>query len=240
MECVFGIDGGSKTRQEESFRFERRSNSDSYEIKHFKGWNDRSIKRVVLPSEYMGRAVTSVGASGLCACRYIEEVVISEGITLIDSYAFQGCESLKSISFPNSLRYVNTGAFSGCVNAPARAIMMSLCESSDITKSFIFRDNVLLAEDTYWNLAFRRDVFELAVKNDSFRDVEPELLMDNLIRRGLLQYLEIMANSGKLINRATLEAFLEQSMKRSATEFTAYLLEYKRRHFGFGSGDYEL
>ena len=42
----------------------------------------------------------------------IKSVVIEEGITLIGTQAFYGCQNLKSVSFPSTLTYIATEAFS--------------------------------------------------------------------------------------------------------------------------------
>lgn len=46
----------------------------------------------------------------------IEEVIIPEGVTTIEAYAFAGLTGLKSVTLPTTLRRVGVGAFYGCTN----------------------------------------------------------------------------------------------------------------------------
>ena len=44
----------------------------------------------------------------------LEEVVLSEGVETIHSYAFEDCKSLRSINYPSSLKRIEAWAFMGC------------------------------------------------------------------------------------------------------------------------------
>ena len=46
----------------------------------------------------------------------ITRVVIPEGVTTIEAYAFAGLTGLKSVKFPTTLRRIGVGAFYGCTN----------------------------------------------------------------------------------------------------------------------------
>ena len=44
-----------------------------------------------------------------------EIVVVPDGVTRLDDYAFSGCDGIKSISLPSSLKAIGTCSFQGCV-----------------------------------------------------------------------------------------------------------------------------
>ena len=65
--------------------------------------------------EYGGKTypVQSIGASAFRLKRSVEEIVISEGVTRIEEYAFANMPSLRKVVFPNSLDSIEGGAFYG-------------------------------------------------------------------------------------------------------------------------------
>ena len=94
-------------------------------------WVD--YEEIIIPSEYKGIPVTSVGsfykvdckkvvlpdsikeikASAFAYCTSLEEVVLQQGITTIGENAFHGCYKLKSINLEEGLETIENGAFSG-------------------------------------------------------------------------------------------------------------------------------
>lgn len=48
--------------------------------------------------------------------RTIKKVIIPEGVTAIESYAFAGLESLEEVVLPSTLTKIGVGAFEGCIN----------------------------------------------------------------------------------------------------------------------------
>lgn len=81
-------------------------------------------KKVVIPSEIDGKKVTTISKYafyrfGKILCftypkSKLSEVVIPEGIELIDEYAFFQCTKLKTISIPQSVNKISAMAFTGC------------------------------------------------------------------------------------------------------------------------------
>lgn len=68
-----------------------------------------SIKTVVIPEEYNGIAVTSVGS--FANAPLLSTVVLPNSITSIANSAFYGCTSLKSITIPASVTSIGTRVF---------------------------------------------------------------------------------------------------------------------------------
>lgn len=71
-------------------------------------------KNIIIPSEYKGKAVTSISDGAFNDCLNIESVTISEGITSIGSWVFSGCSNLTSVTIPVSVTSIGRSAFSGC------------------------------------------------------------------------------------------------------------------------------
>lgn len=72
--------------------------------------NGELIDELVIPSG----VVTIPGYA--FSCKNITKVTISEGVTKIDSSAFENCEALRSVTLPKSIKSFNSFAFEGCKN----------------------------------------------------------------------------------------------------------------------------
>ncbi len=59
-------------------------------------------ERVVIPSQYKGVDVTSIGGSAFADCTTVKTIVITENITSIGENAFSGCSSLDSLKYTGS------------------------------------------------------------------------------------------------------------------------------------------
>ncbi len=60
--------------------------------------------------------VTMIESSAFSGCNTIEEVVLPMSIALVKSYAFQNCVNLKKVVFNNFIYYIGSYAFSGCTS----------------------------------------------------------------------------------------------------------------------------
>ena len=69
---------------------------------------------VVIPEEYNGVVVTSIGRFAFKKCTSIVGVYIPDSVIHIDSYAFEDCSSLRDIRLPNSEFTLGIGAFEDC------------------------------------------------------------------------------------------------------------------------------
>lgn len=70
-------------------------------------------KNIVIPEEYKGKSVTSVGKSTF-KMSDAETVTIPGSVTEIKDYAFAFSRSLKKVIIPDSVKVIGTNAFSGC------------------------------------------------------------------------------------------------------------------------------
>lgn len=215
----------------------------------------RFLKRVKIPGSVRG-----IMGSAFHSCPELCEVELSEGLEMIGSSAFQQTK-LKAVTLPKSLKGLYWGAFrlcrklervdfggspwfgasvfSGCPKLPPETIVMSLVRSTDITRAIPNKD---ISEITA-NIpgvpcdCFRRDVFELLVKNRSFRDCNLKRVFEGMINNNKAELFPVAEEYGMTPGAKILDKLISCAAERQITECTAYLLELKNRKFGFGGGD---
>ena len=71
---------------------------------------------VVIPSEYEGLPVTTIGYLAFYNCYDLTEIVIPDTVTKIDEKAFLGCTRLQNVVIPNSVTTISYAAFKDCTN----------------------------------------------------------------------------------------------------------------------------
>lgn len=69
---------------------------------------------IVIPSQYDGKFVTSIGEYAFSNCVSLENITLPDGLTSIGKWAFQNCASLTSITLSDSLMNIGERAFSIC------------------------------------------------------------------------------------------------------------------------------
>ena len=72
--------------------------------------------KIVIPSEYEGLPVTTIGASAFSECTSLTSIEIPDSVTSIENYAFEGCKNLISVEIPNSVDSLGKSAFARCTN----------------------------------------------------------------------------------------------------------------------------
>lgn len=224
------------------------------------------IKRVVVPP-----SVRIVDRSSFSVCTALESVELSEGLETISLFAFQQtglktitlpkslkrlcdmafaeCYNLENVVF-NSEISLGEKVFVDCYKLPANVTLMGLVNSSDISNPF--DENAYMSafgimptihgkcKNEYIKYT-RPDVFELAIKNDCFRSVDVFVMLKFLFEKGHTERLLFVAEHGLLEKRELVDEYIERSAREGLTELTAYLLELKRRKFGFKKGgDFDL
>ena len=70
---------------------------------------------VVVPDEIDGYPVVGI-EYGAFSYSGVTSVVIPEGVTYIEEYAFSGCESLAWVSLPSTMETIGTAAFNNCTS----------------------------------------------------------------------------------------------------------------------------
>ena len=76
----------------------------------------RASDRLLIPDELDGLRVKLVGWGALLSEEGLKELVVPEGVTWIDWYAFAGCPDLENVSLPDGMGMLQVGAFSSCSN----------------------------------------------------------------------------------------------------------------------------
>lgn len=93
--------------------------ADGYYIAHFNGFEE---DKMIVPSMIDGKAIKGIAQDAFKGCVAVKQVIISEGIEIIENKAFKECKSLESVSFPSTLKRIGSddakerdGAFT-CTN----------------------------------------------------------------------------------------------------------------------------
>ena len=72
-------------------------------------WSKSDIKRIII-----GDGVTTIEEFAFFNCSKLTSVTIPNSVTTIGSRAFRNCSALTSVTFPNSVTEIGGSAFSGC------------------------------------------------------------------------------------------------------------------------------
>ena len=99
-----------------------------------------NIESIAIPG-----SVKVVGGGAFMTCEKLRQVVISEGVACIESYAFNDCTSLESVTLPQSVSYIGSCAFSECRKLKPIALpeVLDFCASA-----FDSPEKVILPADT--------------------------------------------------------------------------------------------
>lgn len=94
----------------EGLVFELNADGNEYAVTEYTG----KSTDVVIPQDYNGYPVTTIGAGAFAECTSITSVSIPEGVVSIGDYAFSSCSSLKTINIPNSVTLMGELPFNKC------------------------------------------------------------------------------------------------------------------------------
>lgn len=78
------------------------------------------------PTKGVIYGLTVVGQRFLQNRLKLESVILPDGLTKIEMYAFMGCEALKSIVIPDSVTSISSGVFNGCKSLASVKISSNL------------------------------------------------------------------------------------------------------------------
>lgn len=86
-----------------------------------RGFSGDSMRTLIFPNVYQGKPVTRIMANAFESCD-VQEVVMTEGITVIEEGAFRNCKQLKQVIYPQTLREICDEAFFGCAELVTAAL----------------------------------------------------------------------------------------------------------------------
>ena len=98
-------------RASEGLEYTLNSDGESYSITGIGTCTDTYI---IIPSQYNGLPITSIGDNAFALCSSITNVIIPNSVESINYQAFCGCTSLVSIEIPNSVINIGIHAFNNC------------------------------------------------------------------------------------------------------------------------------
>ena len=89
-------------------------------------WSKSDIKRIII-----GDGVTTIEEFAFFNCSKLTSVTIPNSVTTIGSRAFYDCSALTSVNIPNSVTTIGDGAFEGCSELTSVTIPNSVTEIGD-------------------------------------------------------------------------------------------------------------
>ncbi|MBQ7325017.1 MAG: leucine-rich repeat domain-containing protein, partial [Clostridia bacterium] len=95
----------------EELHLELSPDGSAYQVTSVGNCTDRTV---VIPATFEGKPVTVIGEAAFFRCQTVEEVVIPEGITTIETCAFTECTKLARVKLLDSLTNIGISAFLGC------------------------------------------------------------------------------------------------------------------------------
>lgn len=195
------------------------------------------VFEVTIPARIDELPVSRISSDAFSECGRLRKVFVPDSVRVIDIHAFYRCGELREIHLPRQV-IINKGAFRDCPKLAPETVLAGFVGGADITAP--------IADERFleWEDLLRFDVFELAVKYDSFLEFGVERLFEEIVLRGLVSHFAMLENAGKFPTIEETNALINLSAENGKTEMTAYLLEYKNRKFGFdfknGGDKFEL
>ena len=77
---------------------------------------DKNVTSLRIPSEYLGKPVTSIGNGAFYGCSSLTSIEIPNSVTSIGNYAFYNCSSLTNVTIGDSVTSIGSYAFEGCTS----------------------------------------------------------------------------------------------------------------------------
>ena len=157
-----------------------------------------SLRSIDLPD-----GVTAILDDAFVDCVSLEEIVLPKCFQKLDT-SFSGCTNLRSVVFQSEGVYVSLYAFDDCPALPAETVMRALVPGDDITAPFVYYYD----KGFGWWTALRQDVFELAMKYNSFSQTNKSMLFYMIFSEELFAaYYPIMRDSGWLYREENMTGF---------------------------------
>lgn len=195
---------------------------------------DPTITELEIPAKHNGRPVVIIESRSFEGAKYLKSVKIPKSVKHINQHAFGNCPELERVEFAGKPK-IELNAFSGCPKLPPETVVMGLVRSTDITRPIFKRDIPdIMSPNSHGSCdCLRRDVFELLVKNDCFRECNLKRVFYGLIGNNKTELLPIAEKNGMLEDAELVGALINFASGHEKPECAAYLLDLKNRKFGF-------
>ena len=92
-----------------------------------------TAKKLVIPEEIKVKPVKRIEGDAFKGCNSLTEVVIPDGVTLINIMAFGNCKNLKKITIPDSVTQIGSWAFYGCSSLTELVLPEGITSIEDYT-----------------------------------------------------------------------------------------------------------
>jgi len=77
-------------------------------------------ENITIPSTYKGEDVTAIGSGAFAPGdnpeKHLLSITIPDTVTVIEAWAFSGCDRLSSVKLPSELEKIEDNAFNGCIS----------------------------------------------------------------------------------------------------------------------------
>lgn len=179
------------------------------------------LKKAEFPGSLKSIRMLAFFGSGL------QQIALPDGLERIDKSAFHCCFYLEKVDFGKGSPRFEDNIFENCPIISAENVLQGLARSVDITKPFPKGSHF------EWDKVLRDDVFRLVLKYDSFALCDKDIVFRNIVRLELAELLPLAEGAGWEISKECLGELLDSSAENGCVEITAWLLDYKRRKYGF-------
>ena len=123
--------------------FELLFKDNAYIIKEYNGY----ASTVIVPSSYNGYPIETIAYNAFWRGDEIKEIIVSDGIKVIEDGAFHSCDNLYRVYLPASLTEVGKNAFEGCyrlvqIKNQSEVTVTSFAQECEIISDGEFRSTV--------------------------------------------------------------------------------------------------
>ena len=116
--------------------------------------NAKYLSKIVIPSTYLGRAVTEIASSGFATTK-TKEVVIPDSVTSLGDNAFSDCENLTCVTIGNGVTSIGKNAFKQCCALRSVTIGNSVENIGESAFDFCLRLNSINIPDSVISIESR-------------------------------------------------------------------------------------
>ena len=168
-----------------------------------------------------------------CALRTVK---LPAGLEKIGLRTFSHCDKLEGVDFGGGSPVLDFEVFELCPGLSAENVIQGLACSVNIAKPF-HKDDLSEWDSAQWDSVLREDVFELALKNNSFAFFNKEKFIRKILRKKRFSLLPLMENYDWKFSKEIIYSLVSQLDRQSDVGYRAWLLNYKERHFGSDEKD---